>query len=233
MTNENLLNKVTQGDCLEVMKGIKDGSVDLLLTDPPYNVSQKSNFHTMGRKGVDFGEWDKEFNQEDWLRLACSKVKKGGSAVIWNAYKNIGVMTEVLKSEGFVVKELLIWRKSNPMPRNRDRLYVTSLEVALWAVKGKGWTFNRQRDTYENAIFEYPTVHHSKRVHPTQKPSTLWEDLLLIHSNEGDVVLDCFSGSGVTATTCTKLGRNFIGIELDENYVDIANKAVLDVAKAD
>lgn len=231
MTNENLLNKVTQGDCLEVMKGIEDGSVDLLLTDPPYNVSQKSNFHTMGRKGVDFGEWDKEFNQEDWLRLACSKVKKGGSAVIWNAYKNIGVMTEVLKSEGFIVKELLIWRKTNPMPRNRDRLYVTSLEVALWAVKGKGWTFNRQRDTYENAIFEYPTVHHSKRVHPTQKPSTLWEDLLLIHSNEGDVVLDCFSGSGVTATTCTKLGRNFIGIELDENYVDIANKAVLEVAE--
>lgn len=118
MTKELLgslqLNRIYQMDCLKGMELIPEGSVDLLLTDPPYNVSQKSNFHTMGRKGVDFGEWDKEFNQQDWLEVACSKVKKGGSAVIFNDYKNIGEMKEVLEKNGFIIKEMLIWKKVKP-----------------------------------------------------------------------------------------------------------------------
>ena len=228
----DLLNKVTQGDCLEVMREIPDGSVDLLLTDPPYNVSMRSNFHTMGRKGVDFGEWDHGFDQSEWLRLACVKVRKGGSAIIWNDYKNIGVMRDVLEAEGFTVKELIMWRKTNPMPRNRDRLYVTSVEIALWAVKGKGWTYNRQRDTYENAIFEYPVVNHKKRIHPTQKPLELFEDLLRIHSNEGDTVLDCFSGGGTTAEACLRLNRNFIAVELDESFVEVSNQRITNAKEA-
>lgn len=107
------------------MPQIEDESIDFLLTDPPYNVSMKSNFHTMGRKGVDFGEWDKGFDQSTWLEIASKKVKKGGSILIFNDYKNIGVMKDVLEENDFVIKELLIWRKTNPMPRNRDRLYVT------------------------------------------------------------------------------------------------------------
>lgn len=228
---EALLNVISQGNCIEVMQYVPNESVDLLLTDPPYNVSQKSNFHTMGRKGVDFGEWDHDFDQTKWLRLACAKVRKGGSAIIWNDYKNIGVMKEVLESEGFTVKELILWRKTNPMPRNRDRLYVTSVEVALWAVKGKGWTYNRQRDTYENAIFEYPVVNHTKRIHPTQKPLELFEDLLRIHSNEGDTILDCFSGGGTTAEACLRLNRNFIAIELDEAYIKSSNQRIIDAER--
>ena len=197
---ENLeLNKIYNGDCLEGMKRIPDESVNLLLTDPPYNVSMRSGFHSMGRTGVDFGEWDKGFNQEEWLVVALDKVKKGGSVVIFNDWKNIGVMKNILESKGFVLKELLQWKKSNPMPRNRERLYVTSCEFAIWAVKGKGWTFNRQRNTYENGIFEYPLVSHSKRIHPTQKHEDLISDLLKIHSNPNDLVLDPFMGSGTTA----------------------------------
>ncbi|MFP3415058.1 DNA methyltransferase, partial [Bacillus sp. SIMBA_074] len=158
-----MLNKIYNLNCLEGMNKISNESVDLLLTDPPYNVSMKSNFSSMGRTGVDFGEWDKGFNQEEWLKIACSKVKKSGSVVIFNDYKNIGIMTSVLESNGFTVKELILWKKPNPMPRNRNRLYVTTIEVALWAVKGKGWIFNRQKETYENAIFEAPTVSHKQR----------------------------------------------------------------------
>jgi site-specific DNA-methyltransferase (adenine-specific) len=218
------LNRIYQMDCTEGMKLIPDGSVDLLLTDPPYNVSQKSNFHTMGRKGVDFGEWDKEFNQQDWLEIACNKVKKGGSAIIFNDYKNIGEMKEVLENNGFIIKEMLIWKKSNPMPRNRDRLYVTSIEVALWAVKGKGWTFNRQRDTYENAIFETAIVNHKKRIHPTQKPIEVISELVKIHSNENDIVLDCFMGSATTAVAATLNNRKWVGFELETEYIELANK---------
>lgn len=180
----------------------------------------------MGRKGVDFGEWDKGFNQTDWLDLACKKVKKSGSALIFNDYKNIGIMKDTLENNGFVIKELLIWRKSNPMPRNRDRLYVTSIEVALWAVKGKGWTFNRQSETYENGIFESPIVNHKQRKHPTQKPLTIIEKMIQIHSKVDDVVLDCFLGSGTTAVACVNQERNFIGIEQDWKYCEIANERI-------
>ncbi len=221
-----LLNRIVHGDCLEVMKDIPNESVDLLLTDPPYNVSMKSNFHTMGRKGVDFGEWDKEFDQKSWLSVACEKVRKGGSVVIFNDYKNIGLMSDILTQEGFTVKELLIWKKPSPMPRNRDRLYVTSIEVALWAVKGKGWTFNRSRTNYENAIFESPTVSHKQRLHPTQKPLSVIEEMLLIHSNESDIILDPFMGSGTTAIAAINKGRNFIGIEQDWDYCDVANNRI-------
>lgn len=106
------------------------------------------------------------------------------------------------------------------------RLYVTSCEYAIWATKGKGWTYNRQRETYENCIFEYPVEHHSRRIHPTQKPVELMEDLIKIHTNERDVVLDPFSGSGSTAIACINTNRNYIGFELEKEYYDLANKRI-------
>lgn len=116
--------------------------------------------------------------------------------------------------------------KTNPMPRNRDRLYVTSCEFAVWAVKGKGWTFNRQRETYENTVFEYPLVSHKERIHPTQKKVELIEDLIKIHSNENDIVLDCFMGSATTAVACLNTNRRFIGFELDSDYFELAMSRV-------
>ena len=225
MTNKQIeINQIHEGDCMEIMQQIPNNTIDLLLTDPPYNISMKSGFHTMGRKGVDFGEWDKGFNQQTWLEQACTKVRTGGSAVVFNDYKNIGQMADVFATNGFTVKEMLIWQKPNPMPRNRDRLYVTSIEVALWAVKGKGWTFNRQRENYENALFKSPTVSPKQRVHPTQKPEKILREILAIHSNEGDLVLDCFAGSGSTCLSARGMGRNFVGIEQDPEYARIANE---------
>ena len=220
------LNKIYNEDCIVGMEKIEDGSVDLLLTDQPYNISMKSNFHTMGRTGVDIGEWDKWFDQRTWLEVALKKVRKGGSVVIFNDWKNIGELKEVLEANGFVLKELIQWKKTNPMPRNRDRLYVTSCEFAVWAVKGKGWTFNRQRETYENTVFEYPLVSHKERIHPTQKKVELIEDLIKIHSNENDIVLDCFMGSATTAVACLNTNRRFIGFELDSDYFELAMSRV-------
>lgn len=214
-------NKIYNIDCLEGFKQLDDESIDLVLTDPPYNISKKNNFSTLGRAGLDFGDWDHEFNQVDWLKAVVPKLRKGGSIVIFNAVQNIGTMIDTLEEEGMTFKEMGLYKKTNPMPRNRDRLYVTSLEPFVWFVKGKGWTFNRQRENYENAIFDYPVVNHRHRIHPTQKPLGLMEDLVKIHSNEGDLVLDCFSGSGSTAVACQKLNRNYIGFELDEsNYAN-------------
>lgn len=215
------LNLIYNKNCKDGLADLKDESIDLLFTDPPYNISMRSGFHTMGRQGVDFGEWDKgSIQPSEWLNTACMKVKKGGSAVIFNDYKEMGVLRDLLEKNGFTIKEMLIWQKPNPMPRNRDRLYVTTVEFAIWAVKGKGWTFNRQRSNYENAIFNHGTVNARIRKHPTEKPVPLLEDILRIHSNPNDLILDPFSGSGAISVACKRLARNSLAFELDKGYYD-------------
>lgn len=215
-------NVIYNEDCISGMKN-RGGQVDLIITDPPYNISVKNNFHTMkGRRGIDFGEWDKDFDLTGWIKYAVELLKPSGNIIIFNAWRNMGEIAAELEKCGCMVKEMIQWQKSNPMPRNRDRLYVTSCEFAIWATKGKGWTFNRQRNNFENTIFTYPIVCGKGRLHPTQKPIMLIEDLIKIHSNEGEVVLDPFMGSGTTAEAALNTGRKFIGYEIDENFYKIS-----------
>lgn len=205
------------------------GQADLILTDPPYNLSVENNFHTMkGRHGIDFGEWDKAFNLTSWIPEAVSHLRPGGSIIIFNAWRNMGEISAALESTGCLVKEMIQWQKSNPMPRNRDRLYVTACEFAVWATKGKGWTFNRQREAYENTIFQYPIVSAKQRIHTTQKPVDLIRDLILIHSNPDEIILDPFMGSGTTAIAAIETGRKFVGFELDHNYYMAAQERILE-----
>jgi len=225
-----MLNKIIQGDCLEVMKDIPDKSVDMVLTDPPYNISKKNNFKTMGRAGIDFGEWDKEFDLSSWIKEAERTLKKGGNIVIFNDWKNMTIICDALEENGFVVKDLIRWKKTNAMPRNRDRRFITDYEVAVWAVKPKGsWTFNRLSDTYEIPEIVCPLTGKGQKKsgsHPTQKPIYVMEWLLKRLSNENDLILDPFIGSGTTAVACLNINRNFIGIELEQTYVDIANERI-------
>ncbi|WWU65425.1 DNA methyltransferase [Clostridium baratii] len=130
-----------KSNCLEKFKEIEDESISALITDPPYNISRKNNFKSMGRSGIDFGEWDKGFDLTGWITLVSSKIKNGGNIVIFNDWKNMSYITEALELNGFDVKDLIRWEKSNPMPRNRDRRFITDYEVAVWAVKkGEKWT---------------------------------------------------------------------------------------------
>lgn len=152
----------------------------------------------------------------------------GSSVIIFNDWRNLGLLDNKLNDEGFIGKDIFRWIKSNPMPRNRDRRYVTSVENAVTIVKkGEKWTFNRQRSTYENGLFKYPIVSPKKRTHPTQKPIKLMEDLIKIHTNEGDTVLDPFMGSGSTGVACVNTGRNFIGMELEDKYFKIAEQRIM------
>ena len=145
-----------QGDCLKLMKDIPDGSVDAVITDPPYNISRENRFSSMGRSGIDFGEWDKGFDQVSYLNEVSRVLKKGGTAVIFNSQQNVGFLNQYADGNNLLFKDIIYWVKSNPMPRNRDRRYVTSVENAVTIVKkGEKWTFNRQRSTYENGLFKY------------------------------------------------------------------------------
>ena len=224
------LNKIYNMDCLEGMKLIPDKSVDLVLTDIPFNISKDNNFKTMkdrtGRNGIDFGEWDKDFN-ESQLSVLQSKIKNGGSIIIFHSFDQYAILKNVF--DEMVFKDEIVWEKTNPMPRNRDRRYVSNIETASWYVSQKGkWTFNRQSGNYDSCVFRYPSESGGgfERYHPCQKNLKLIQQLILRHSNENDTVLDPFVGSGTTAVACINTNRNYIGFELSEEYCKVAEERI-------
>lgn len=219
-------------DCIEGMEQLHKNNiiVDCVITDPPYNISMKNGVMGLkGRQGYDFGEWDKGFDLTKWLDSTDEILKKGGNIIVFNDWKNLGKINEYLISKGYLIKRMITWKKPSPMPINRERLYVNSCEYAVWATKGEGWTFNRQKENYENGIFEHSTVLPSERIHPTQKPISLLVDLIKVHTNEGDTILEPFSGSGSLAIAAHETGRNFIAFENDEKHYSESLKRVDEV----
>ena len=227
--------KIYNGDCLEIMDSlIEEGiKVDCILTDPPYMIARKNNFHTMGRKGIDFGEWDKDVDLFSWLDRIPKLLSKNGSVVIFNDWKNLGDIARYCESLGLEIKDLLRWEKTNPMPRNRDRRYITDYECAIWLVNKKSkWVFNRLDEKYQRPKFEYPVVSgNEKTIHTTQKPVKLMEEIIRVHTKKDNTILDCFMGSGSTGVACMNTNRKFIGIELDENYFNIAKQRIEEACK--
>ena len=216
-------------DCISIMKNLKENGVlvDAIITDPPYNIARDNNFSTMGRAGIDFGEWDKGFDQFTWIDECFDLLKNGGTLFIFNDWKNIGEIAKYAESKGFEIKDMIRWKKTNPMPRNRDRRYITDFEVAVWLVKPKGkWIFNRSSDTYDRCEYECPLTPKGEKVgnHMTQKPVKLMEDIIKKHTNEGDLVFDGFMGTGTTGVAFMNLNGNFIGVELDNTYYNNAVK---------
>lgn len=208
------------GDARELLPFVRRESVRLLLTDPPYEVSRPNNLATMGRRGVDFGAWDRGFSHTDWLEAAVATLVPGGSAVIWEDWKKLGLVAAELTRLGLDVKRNLIWRKTNPMPRNLERSFVQATETGLWAVKpGAKWVFHRRASCpFETGIFEHASPRGPNR-HPTAKPLALFAELVEILTGPGDVVLDPFAGGGTAALACLALGRRFLCFDRDATYL--------------
>ena len=149
----------------------------------------------------------------------------GGTFIIFNSYRNLTPIIDELEKHGIIVKDLLKWIKSNPMPRNTTRRYVQDTEYAIWGVApGEKWVFNLPDNAkYLRAEFHTPTVLGRERTgHPTQKSLKLMNELISIHTNPGDTILDPFMGSGSTGVAALESGRGFIGIELDQDYYNLA-----------
>lgn len=223
------INEIVQEDCFDLLANIEPNSVDLVVTDPPYNISVENSAgaYGKGRHGMNFGSWDFDFDTEKWMNYLAPVVKEGGSVLIFNSYKNIGIMTKVMKEYGYELKGIPFWLKTNPIPHLGHRRYVSSMEHAVWFVRTNGkedveYTFNMPKGSkFERGVFRIS--HHDKqneRFHTTQKPVKLFNEIIRIHSNKGDVVLDTFMGSGTTAVCSQGLGRDFIGCELSDKYFD-------------
>lgn len=219
---------VFNADAYNKVKEFDDLVVDHIVTDPPYNIAQDNNFQTLkGRAGIDFGDWDKNFDLTSWIKPYTKVLKKGGSFIVFCSYKYISDIVRAMEHSDLVVKDVLVWQKSNPMPRNVERRYVQDLEFAVWAVKkGEKWVFKKPKETpYLRGVYQFPICSGKERtLHPTQKPVSLMKSILKTHTREGDVVLDCFMGSGSTGVACLEIGRSFVGIEKDEKYFKIAEK---------
>ena len=218
-------------DFKNCLKDIPDHSIDAIITDIPYNISRDNNFQTMkdrtGRNGINFGEWDKEFDVSDIL-LLIPKLNQNGSLVLFHGFEQYGDILSLLLPV-LNLKDKIIWQKTNPMPRNRDRRYISNIEMASWwTVKNGKWTFNRQNENYDGCVLTYPSESGGgyKRYHPCQKSVKLMENIVLRHTNENDIVFDPFMGSGSTGVACIKLNRQFIGCETEQKYFDIANERI-------
>lgn len=224
--NKIELNQIYNIDCVLLIQKMieRNLKVDAIITDPPYNISRDNNFKTIGRSGIDFGDWDWEFDQIKWLNNIDKILKNGGSIIIFNDWKNLGIISKKLQELGFEIKDMLRWIKPNPMPRNVNRRYVTDYECAIWATKGNKWTFNKDKNKpYLKPEFISSVVSNLKRIHPTEKSEQLIEEIIKIHTNEGDIIFDPFSGSGTISFVANKLNRYYIASEIDKKYY-IASK---------
>lgn len=204
-----------QGDCLEVMKQIPDGSVDMILTDIPYDeVNQISG----GLRKLDRGIADKAtFNLYNFLESILNKFN--GSCYIFCGIGQISTIDKFFRSSGLTTR-LCQWEKTNPSPMNGTRLWLSGSEFCVFARKPNA-VFNRY---CQKPIWKFP-VGRSK-LHPTEKPVKLLEYIIESSSNVGDTVVDFTMGSGTTGVACANTNRNFIGIELDEKYFSIAKERI-------
>lgn len=184
------------------------------------------------RKGVDFGEWDNSFSLTTWIKEYVPLLNKNGSIIIFCSYIHISYIISELEKNCITVKDILIWRKTNPMPRNIERRYVQDCEFAIWGVnKNAKWIFNKPSEIpYLRSTFSTSIVSgEEKTMHTTQKSIKLMESIINIHTNEEQLIIDPFMGSGTTGVAALMNRRKFIGIEKEEVYFDIANSRLAKV----
>ena len=176
---------------------------------------------------TDYGEWDNEFTidiLDGFIKEYYNKLKKGGTLIVFFDIWKITDLKNLLEKYNFKQIRFIEWIKTNPQPRNSKVNYLTNCrEIALLGIKGSRPIFN---SSYDTGIYNYPLQGGKNRFHPTQKSLLLFEDLIKKHSNENDVVLDTFLGSGTTAIACKNTKRNFKGCEISSEYYELYKKII-------
>ena len=213
----------TNESCFDLLPRIPSNSVDLILIDPPYEISRPTNFQSGEETGrdtdrfrisMDFGEWDKNFTGlEVVVKEAYRILRPGGTMICFYDLWKIETLKKLYDNNKFKQVRFIEWMKTNPVPINSKINYLTNArEVAVSAIKVSKPTFH---SSYDNGLYSYAICQDKGRFHPTQKPLAFMEALIQKQSNEGDTVLDCFAGSCTTGVAALNTGRKFIGCEID------------------
>lgn len=237
--------KLGNGDCVSLMKAVETNSVDLMITDPPYNLGEfmhdrntnlvkmrDNHFAYSGWDDLPYDEWYK--SMEDFFAESNRVLKKKGSMLMFMSLIKVESIIQLAQKYKFYYKTVGVWHKTNPMPRNMNLHFVNSTECWLYFInEGTTGTFNNNGKVIHDYVQSSITPAGEKRMgkHPTQKPVKLINHFVNILSNKGDVIIDPFMGSGSTGVSCELLERNFIGIDLEEKYYEIAKNRILNSHK--
>jgi DNA modification methylase len=250
------IDQIILGDCLQVLTTIPEKAIDLIFADPPYNLQLEKELWRPNSTRVSGVEesWDQFTSFEaydnftkEWL-LGCRRVlKDAGTIWVIGSYHNIFRVGRILQDLGFWILNDVVWIKNNPMPNFRGVRFTNAHETLIWAQKNKGnrYTFNYEAMKSINhkahgddglqmrSDWMLPLCRGKERLrvngekaHPTQKPESLLERVIISSTNLGDLVLDPFFGTGTTGAVAKKLGRHWIGIEVKSSYISIAQQRI-------
>lgn len=250
------LDSILHGDCIEILATLPENSVDVVFADPPYNLQLQNDLYRPNQTRVDAVDdgWDKfgslaEYDAftRAWLGACRRVLKETGTLWVIGSYHNIYRVGAILQDLDFWILNDVVWIKDNPMPNFRGVRFTNAHETLIWAQKKRGarYTFNHHdmkalnEDLQMRSDWYLPLCTGKERIringekaHATQKPEGLLYRVLLASSNPGDVVLDPFFGSGTTGAVAKKLGRHWLGIERDENYIRVAQERIATVQPA-
>jgi DNA modification methylase len=230
-------NYLLNMDSLNGMKNMQANSVDLVLTDPPYGIADSAKLTKVGNKivstneawGCDFKDaWDNVEDYWNWFKPFVEEMvrvmKDGASMILFLDRKYTGYITYMIEKEfDLTFKNKVYFRKRNPVPSLRKVNYRSAIEECIWFSKGKANTFNFGEQAEMTQVYEGP-IGKKKTKHPTEKYSWMLEPLIKNHSNPGDVILDCFAGSGSTVRNAIKMGRHGIGFEMSPVFHAMAKE---------
>lgn len=230
-------------DCIVAMKRLENDVVDLILTDPPYNLGnfmkdratnlkkmRENFFGAAGWDDLSFEDWEK--SMDDFFQESARVLKKGGAMVVFMSIIKVETLIRIAERHKLYYKTTGIWHKLNPMPRNMNLHFVNSTEAWVYFTFGKRTgTFNNDGKVLHDFVEAGVAANgeRKKGKHPTQKPVALMEYFIQVLSNEGEMVLDPFMGSGSTGVAAKKNKRDFTGVELDERYFQIATRRIHEV----
>ena len=257
--NYNLpLNKIIKGDSIESMRSLPDNSIDVIFADPPYNLQLKNDLSRPDSSkvnGVTEG-WDrfKSFEEydkftKDWISEAQRILKPEGTIWVIGSYHNIFRVGNAMQNLGFWILNDIIWHKSNPMPNFKGTRFTNAHETIIWASKNHNSKYNfnyhamksLNEGTQMRSDWYIPICSGGERIkdsngnkiHSTQKPEALLYRVLLSSSKKDDIILDPFFGTGTTGAVAKKLGRNFIGLEREDIYINAAKKRIKEIDSPD
>ncbi len=233
--------KLILGDSFKELKKLEEKSIDMIFADPPYFLSGDGITCSGGKMvSVNKGDWDKKktidekhkFNRK-WIRLCYNILKDDGTIWISGTMHNIYSIGMALEQEGFKIINNITWKKLNPPPNISCRFFVHSTETILWAkkdLKKSKHKFNYElmrnlnggkqaKDVWESSLTKPSEKKQGK--HPTQKPIDILEKIILASTDEGDLILDPFNGSGTTGIAASRLNRKYIGIDTEKEFLDL------------